>query len=621
MRDFSPAKSSAIDDDGNSASGSSATGSPSDTLPIDSTAFATGLLYHAATGIAGGVAGFLVSRAFQVVRGGEKPSAATSLMSGVLGGLASGVVQGVMTARSRKPTVLEMRPSSQSPIPEMRVPEMRAPEMTGPDSQDAEVPGDDDAGTYTDLARQKAAAEAANAAKSRYLANVSHEIRSPLNAIYGYAQLLERGSAVDVADAARVIRRSAEHLTDLVEGLLDMSLVENGVMRVSTDTVRLPSFIEQIERMFRPSAQAKGLVFRTEIVGHLPDYVRTDQKRLRQVLINLITNAIKYTHKGEVVLAIRYSGQVATFEVRDTGPGIPPEAQERIFAPFDRGVEGGRAGGIGLGLPITRAIVQILGGELELESTPGEGSVFRVRVMLGQVVGHRDGPGEGTGENRRCATGYLGMRRAILVADDDPRQLAFVRQVLTDLGFDVSAAPDGQTALAMARARHFDLALLDIAMPGWSGWQTASALHEAAGPDLRIVMLSANAHERHGPAEPGIETVHDRFLVKPVEIDTLVDTIGELLDLTWIFAPSDAEPETVASVETGEDEVIELTPEARVHLDRLRDKVRIGHVRGIEAEIRELESRVPEGCTLVARLYDCLDRFDLAGMARMLEKA
>lgn len=470
------------------------------------------------------------------------------------------------------------------------------------------------------LQRERDAAEAANAAKSRYLANVSHEIRSPLNAIYGYAQLLERGSAIDTVEAARVIRRSAEHLADLVEGLLDISLVENGVMRVSTDTVRLPAFIDQVERMFRPAAAAKGLEFRTEITGRLPDYVRTDQKRLRQALINLIANAIKYTHTGEVVLAVRYAAQVATFEVRDTGPGIPPEAQERIFAPFDRGVEGARGGGIGLGLPITRAIVQILGGELELESTPGEGSVFRVRVMLGQVVGHRDGPEEGVGPMRRIASGYEGQRRSILVADDDPRQLSFVRQVLAELGFDVVAAADGETALAMARAQRFDLALLDIAMPGWTGWDTAAALRKLAGPDIRICMLSANAHERHGPADQADLAAHDRFLVKPVDIDTLADTIGELLDLTWTFAGPAAETARPVVRAAPGDPVV-WPDAARDHVAALKERVRIGHVRGIEAEIRKLEAAVGKDDPIVPRLYDYLDRFDLSGLARMLEKA
>jgi signal transduction histidine kinase/CheY-like chemotaxis protein len=467
--------------------------------------------------------------------------------------------------------------------------------------------------------RERDAAVAANAAKSRYLANVSHEIRSPLNAIYGYAQLLERGAAIDTIEAARVIRRSAEHLTDLVEGLLDISLVENGVLRVSTDTVRLPAFIDQVGRMFRPAAESKGLVFRTEIVGHLPDYVRADQKRLRQALINLISNAIKYTQSGEVVLNVRYSAQIATFEVRDTGPGIATESQEAIFAPFDRGVEGARAGGIGLGLPITRAIIQILGGELDLESVPGKGSVFRVRVMLGQIVGHRDGPGEDVGTARRVATGYLGPRRSILVADDDPRQLAFVRQVLGDLDFDVVAAADGETVLAMARAQRFDLALLDIAMPGWSGWQTAAALRKLGRNDMRIVMLSANAHERHGSGDPTTDDAHDQFLVKPVEIDTMVDAIGDLLGVTWTFAPlaeTDVKPDAVEPAETF------IVPDAaKEHLDRLRDRVRIGHIRGIEAEIRAIEAISGKDYPLVPKLYDCLDRFDLSGLARLLERA
>jgi CheY-like chemotaxis protein len=319
------------------------------------------------------------------------------------------------------------------------------------------------------------------------------------------------------------------------------------------------------------------------------------------------------------VLAVRYSAQVAVFEVRDTGPGIAPESQEQIFAPFDRGVESARAGGIGLGLPITRAIVQILGGELELESIPGQGSCFRVRVMLGQVVGHRDGPSESPGA-ARVATGYLGPRRSILAADDDPRQLAFVRQVLSDLGFDVVAAADGETALAMARARPFDLALLDIAMPGWSGWQTAAALRKLGGPDMRIVMLSANAHERHGQADPTDNAAHDRFLVKPIEIDSLADTIGDLLGLTWTFAPTaaDAPPAPDAQVDSNPEA---LPVAAREHIERLRERVRIGHVRGIEAEIRALEATIGTDSALVPKLYDCLDRFDLSGLARMLEKA
>ena len=455
------------------------------------------------------------------------------------------------------------------------------------------------------LARERDAAHAASAAKSRYLASVSHEIRSPLNAIYGYAQLLERDSAVDPLEAARVIRRSAEHLTDLVEGLLDISLVENGVLRVAQDTVRLPQFIEQVERMFRPAALAKGLAFHVDTSARLPEFVRTDQKRLRQILINLLSNAIKYTEHGSVTLTVRHLGMNAVFEVRDTGPGIAPDRQEAIFAPFERDSDPSR-GGVGLGLPITRALVQILGGALELESAPGTGSCFRVRMLLNKIAGPRD-----DGPAPAAIVGYDGPRRSILVMDDDAGQLAFIRQALEELGFDVATAPDGETALALCHSRDFDLALLDIAMPGPSGWETATHLRATQGRALPIVMLSANAHERHGPE--GRPAPHDRFLTKPVEIDTLVDTLGELLDLVWQrrAAAPDTAPRAAESA---------LPPAARPHVEALRQLLKLGHVRGIEAEIRQLERAAPHSGTLVATLYDCLDRFDLAALGRAVER-
>ena len=179
---------------------------------------------------------------------------------------------------------------------------------------------------------QKEAAVSANFAKSRYLASVSHEIRSPLNAIYGYAQLMEREGQIDTLEAARVIRRSAEHLTSLVDGLLDISQLENGIMRVKQDTVRFEEFLDQIFWMMRPSAQARGLEFRAHYPAWLPDYVRVDQSRLRQVLINLLANAIKFTDHGSVTFKVRYSGQIARFEVIDTGPGIREEDRARVSA-------------------------------------------------------------------------------------------------------------------------------------------------------------------------------------------------------------------------------------------------------------------------------------------------
>lgn len=457
-----------------------------------------------------------------------------------------------------------------------------------------------------DLLRDKEAAEAANAAKSRYLANVSHEIRSPLNAIYGYAQLVEHEAGVDPQEAARVIRRSAEHLTNLVEGLLDISLVENGVLRVNSEVVRLPALIDQIVSMFRPSAAVKGLAFRCELPERLPEFVRTDQKRLRQVLINLLSNAIKFTEAGTVTLRVAWSGQTAVFEVIDTGPGIAEADRERIFTRYERVGDTGRPqDGAGLGLAITRAILQILGGTLELDSTPGQGSCFRVRLMLGHVAGYRE-----TSASTRRVIGYEGRRRSVLVTDDDPEQRALMRRVLEGIGFEVTLAPDGATALALCDARAFDLVLLDVSMPGLSGWEVAAQLRRTQDHAMGVIMLSANAHERHGP-DTGARD-HDQFLVKPIEFGALVDAVGARLKLEWIY-------EGDAPAEAGGSPAMLLSEIAREHVEKLRELLRIGHVRGMEAEIRKLEAAQPDARELVEALYNCLDRFDLSGLAKTLE--
>lgn len=466
-----------------------------------------------------------------------------------------------------------------------------------------------------ELVREKDAAEAASAAKSRYLANVSHEIRSPLNAIYGYAQLMERGGEVDPGEAARVIRRSAEHLTNLVEGLLDISLIENGVLRISNDVVRFAPFLDQVASMFRHSASAKGLRFDYQRPERLPEFVRMDEKRLRQVLINLLSNAIKFTPAGSVTFKLSWSGQTALFEVTDTGPGIAAEDRERIFMPFERGTgpQARNQPGIGLGLAISNALVQIQGGDLELDSVPGQGATFRLRMMMGQVAG-----AAAELEPSAPIVGYEGERRSILVVDDDVHQLRLMRGLLESLGFDVAVAPNGEAGLALCEAGgeagRFHLVVLDISMPGLSGWETARRLRARHGASLRIVMLSANAHERHGPADG--EPVHDQFLTKPVELGGLIDTIGVLLALRWTHARDDSAQGDDAPAAPA----APLPDAARPHVQKLHELLKIGHVRGIEGEIKALAAAAPDSRDMIDRLYGCLDRFDLPALRATLDE-
>lgn len=457
--------------------------------------------------------------------------------------------------------------------------------------------------------KAKEKAEAANQAKARYLANVSHEIRSPLNAIYGYAQLVEQEADVRPQDAARVIRRCCEHMTSLVESLLDVSRVENGVLRVRSEIVRLPDFLEQIVWMMRPTAEAKGLTFIHEVSDHLPEFVKTDQSRLRQALINLIGNAIKFTETGSVTFRLKWRGQVAIFEIADTGPGIGEADQLLIFDPYEQASasELQASAGVGLGLPIAKAIIEILGGKLEVESTLGQGACFRVTLMLSEPAGT-----QAPAATSRRITGYEGEPRSILLVDDDPDQRDFLETFLKSCGFDVVAMPNGETAVSLCAGRSFDLAILDITLPGISGWETAARIRAGSGDEMRVLMASANAQEFHRPEHD--RPSHDHFLVKPYRLDKMAEAIGALLGLSWKWESTAATGDGATPLPGG------LPASAAPYVERLIERIQIGHVRGIEAEITLLAGAAPDHGRLVSALYAALDEFDLAGMAKLLAR-
>lgn len=461
--------------------------------------------------------------------------------------------------------------------------------------------------TLEELHQAKEAAEAANAAKSRYLVSVSHEIRSPLNSIYGYAQLLERGHDIAPIEAARIIRRSSEHLTNLVEGLLDISHVESGVLRLSNDTVRLKSFLDQIASMFRPQAQSRGLKLVYDKQGNLPEFVRTDQKRLRQILINLLSNAIKFTKAGQITFGVSYRSQVMTFTIADTGIGIEKADLDKIFAPFERGThpEAQRQKGIGLGLAITQALVHILGGDLAVTSEPGVGTTFTVRLMLSPVQASVQEV-----KSTRDITGFDGPPRSVLLIDDDPDQTSLLRGLLEPLGFTIHFANNGDDGLKLAQKHQPELVLLDVTMPGLSGWEVARRLRAMRGTDIRIVMVSGDAHEIQQGSAGFI--AHDQFLIKPVDLDALIDAVGSLLGLHWQGRPEEPETPEVAPER-------DILPEAALpFLCDIESDLRIGHVRGVEKSVRAMEAAVPQAAPLAKRLLACLDRFDLNELAAEL---
>jgi signal transduction histidine kinase/purine-cytosine permease-like protein len=250
----------------------------------------------------------------------------------------------------------------------------------------------------TDLALQEAKrrADAANQAKSRYITTISHEMRTPLNAILGYAQLLEEDASMPAhrRHALSVIHRGGDHLLSLIEGTLDLARIESGKLSLDVRPMRFVQSLREISQLFELQAAAKGLGFRTLLEVGLPEAVRADDKRLRQILINVLGNAVKFTRQGEVVLWVGYTREMARFEIRDTGPGMTRDELARVFEPFERGAaagagpsEGqGTGSGTGLGLTISRMLTDLMGGELTVESTPGVGTVFRLKLFLPSVA-------------------------------------------------------------------------------------------------------------------------------------------------------------------------------------------------------------------------------------------
>lgn len=465
--------------------------------------------------------------------------------------------------------------------------------------------------TTAELKRAKEAAEAANEAKTRYLVAVSHEIRSPLNAIYGYAQLLERDGAVSPAEAGGVIKRAAEHLTNLVEGLLEISRIESGVIEVQTEVVEFPTLLAHVLDMFRMQAQAKGIELRYEDQGRIPRFVRTDEKRLRQILINLLSNAIKYTEEGAVTVSIAYRSQVAEVVVADTGIGIAAEDLELIFEPFERGSSPLAAlqPGIGLGLAITRVLSRILGGDIVVTSTPGVGSRFKLSMFLPEPF-----TAPVAAADYRQVIGYRGPRRTVLVVDNHLSQINILDSLLRRLDFVVYAAGNGAEALALAERCRPDLVLLDIQMPGIGGWEVAARLRARYGKAIRIVMVSANACVEPAKDEDpaGHPASHDAYLMKPVDQKALLAVIGRELKLCWEVAGAHP-PDAVA------DPLPALPREAGEAVRRIRQLAEVGHIRGVEAALAQLEAEVSGSSPAVAQMREYVGNFDLKSLMKMLD--
>jgi CheY-like chemotaxis protein len=449
-------------------------------------------------------------------------------------------------------------------------------------------------------------------------------LRTPLNAVMGYAQVLERDPALAAArlNSVKVIRRSAEHLSGLIDGLLDISKIEAGRLQLARNQIRFGEFLAQVVDMLRFQAEAKGLAFTFHRPARLPDMVIVDEKRLRQVLVNLISNAIKFTESGAVTLDVTLRNQVATFAVADTGSGIAAADLERIFEPFERGADVGAQPGLGLGLTITKMLVTLMGGDIQVTSTPGVGSLFAVRLMLTEVM--RPAERVTLPEIR----GYRGARRSIMVVDDNAEHRDLIREILAPLGFKLYMAENGAMCLEMSEALQPDLFLLDISMPGMNGWQLARALRDRGYRDARVIILSANIGESSPPS--GEQEAHDEAIAKPFDVDRLLDRLRHYLGIEWIRGDEPAEitevqlladAVAVARLVRPAADVAAETGGHRLHAAiaaQILQFARIGYVRGIEKSLETLDEATLSG-PILARIRAALATFDMPGLIALVE--
>ncbi len=495
----------------------------------------------------------------------------------------------------------------------------------------------------------KRAADQANQAKSRYISAISHEIRTPLNSILGYAQLMGEDPAVPAhrKQAVHVIRRGGEHLLSLIEGTLDIARIESGKLTLDVAPTRFADGLYEMAGLFELQAAAKGLAFQFDVQGVIPEVVRADDKRLRQILINLLGNAIKFTARGTVTLRVRYAREMARIDVQDTGPGLTQEEIERIFEPFTRGGSAGGASatgapGAGLGLTIAKMLTALMGGELTVTSQPGVGSVFHVKLFLPEV--HADALGKAGAvalpRPARARTGYAGERRRILVVDNEEPDRELLRQLLEPLGFELRQAASGHDALDLLATGYRPHAIfMDLAMPGIDGWETIRRIRAqgwAAEPDADdgedavragacIAVVSANAFDKTLDNDAGIRP--DDFIVKPVRHTELLDWLERRLELVWLEVPAvsplPAPPPALATgpapqpADASSGAAVAYPP-ADV-LGDLAQSVSLGYYRGILNALADIERQHPEHAPFVLHMRQLAQQFQFDAMGQILE--